>query len=119
MHEPRGLHHDHSAAPRDAASKPSAPEPAKRSRQRLPVEVLAEPVEERSRTRSGVGRRSAAAGKRITRLRHSPPMMRTALLPFVRTDDHGDQALGSHVPGEGGADVGRRNALDVLRKSSS
>src|SRR5262245_15633069 len=42
--------------------------------------------------------------------------MRTALLPFVRTDDHGDEALGPHVPREGGADVGRGDALHRARE---
>src|SRR5512134_1527032 len=105
-----------SAAPRDSASKPRAPEPAKRSRQRLPERSCPSQLKSRSRTKSGVGRRLAAAGKRITRLRHSPPMMRTALLPFVRTDDHGDESLRPHVPGERCADVGRGDALDLARE---
>src|SRR5512134_981998 len=105
-----------SAAPRDSASKPRAPEPAKRSRQRLPARSWPSQLKSRSRTKSGVGRRPAAAGNRIRRLRHSPPMMRTALLPFVRTDDHGDEALRPHVPRERGADLHRGHALDRARE---
>ena len=43
-------------------------------------------------------------------------MMRTALLPFVRTDDHGDKALRLHVPRESCADVRGGDALDLTRE---
>ncbi len=65
------------AAPREAASKPSAPLPAKRSRHDRPSRSCPSQLKSVSRTRSGVGRRPCASGKRKTRRRHSPPMMRT------------------------------------------
>jgi hypothetical protein len=46
-----------SRAPREAASKPSAPVPAKASRQRDPSITGASQLNRVSRTRSGVGRR--------------------------------------------------------------
>src|SRR5215470_857991 len=105
-----------SAAPRESASNPSAPEPANRSRQRLPLKSCPSQLKSFSRTRSGVGRRSAASGNRTRRLRQAPPMMRTALVPFRRTDDDGDEPFGPDVPRERRADARERDALDLLRK---
>ena len=74
-----------SAAPRDAASNPIAPLPANRSRHRLVRMSCPSQLNTVSRTRSGVGRRSVWSGKVRTRLRHSPPMMRTLFLTSGRT----------------------------------
>src|SRR5690349_8286025 len=64
-------------APREAASKPSAPLPAKRSRQVFPLKSCPSQLNSVSRTRSGVGRKSLTEGKAITRLRQVPPTIRT------------------------------------------
>ena len=71
------------AAPRDNASKPSAPVPAKRSRQRAPGKCIASQLNRVSRMRSAVGRNSrwAAMGMRVRRQR--PPMIRTAPLAQI------------------------------------
>jgi hypothetical protein len=74
-----------SSAPRESASKPSAPEPAKRSRQRFPVRSCPSQLNSVSRTRSGVGRSPDAAGKSTNRLRHVPAMMRTEFDFLVAT----------------------------------
>ncbi|CAM2182673.1 hypothetical protein PSAC2689_40478 [Paraburkholderia sacchari] len=72
------------AAPRDAASKPSAPLPANRSRQRWPSRRWPSQLKSVSRTRSGVGRRpsrsSTGSGVRF----QSPPMMRIVCVPPTR-----------------------------------
>src|SRR3984885_259772 len=70
------------AAPRDSASRPSAPLPANRSRQCAPAICGASQLNTVSRTRSGVGRMSPS-GKRQVRPRQLPPMIRSrrALLP--------------------------------------
>src|SRR6185312_4690007 len=60
------------AAPRDSASSPSAPLPAKRSRQRAPGTRGASQLKRVSRTRSGVGRISCEGGKRRRRPCHAP-----------------------------------------------
>src|SRR5688572_20595137 len=65
-------------APREAASKPRAPLPAKRSRQVRPVRSCPSQLKSVSRTRSGVGRRSVRAGKWMRRLRHAPPTILTS-----------------------------------------
>ena len=70
------------AAPRERASRPSAPLPAKRSRQRLPGTRLISQLNRVSRTRSGVGRMPPSPGKRMRRPRHSPPMMRRVWFIF-------------------------------------
>ena len=49
-------------APREAASKPSAPVPAKRSRQLMPSSHCPSQLKSVSRTRSGVGRRPGRSG---------------------------------------------------------
>src|SRR3954471_16177070 len=64
------------AAPREAASNPSAPLPAKRSRQLFSSSVWPSQLNSVSRTRSGVGRRSPRSGTAMRRPRYSPPMMR-------------------------------------------
>ena len=69
------------AAPRERASRPSAPLPAKRSTQASPVRRWPSQLKRVSRTRSGVGRRPAASGKRTMRLRQSPPTMRRRFAP--------------------------------------
>jgi hypothetical protein len=70
-------------APRDSASKPSAPLPAK-GRGTQAIEILAAQLKSVSRTRSGVGRSPGASGNRTSRLRHVPAMMRTRLRLAVR-----------------------------------
>ena len=67
-----------SAAPRDAASKPSAPEPAKASRQRHPGSDWPSQLKTVSRTRSGVGLRPgrSTTGRRVRF--QAPPMIRTS-----------------------------------------
>ena len=67
------------AAPRDKASRPSAPLPAKRSRTRAPAIRGCSQLNRVSRTRSGVGRIVTPAGKRSRRPRCLPPMMRRTL----------------------------------------
>ena len=67
-----------SAAPRDAASKPSAPLPAKASRQRQPVRSWPSQLNSVSRTRSGVGRRPGRSATGSLLRFHAPPMMRTS-----------------------------------------
>jgi len=67
------------AAPLEAASKPKAPVPAKRSIQRNPDKSCPSQLNKVSRMRSVVGRKP---GKSITvskRLRQLPPIMRTFL----------------------------------------
>src|SRR5690606_29040742 len=66
-----------SAAPRDSASRPSAPLPAKRSTTRAPANTGASQLKSVSRTRSGVGRRSGRLGNSSRRPRHLPPMIRS------------------------------------------
>lgn len=66
-------------APLEAASKPNAPVPAKRSRQRKPVKSCPNQLNRVSRIRSVVGRkpgRSKTVSKRLLQL---PPMIRTFL----------------------------------------
>src|SRR3954471_4665335 len=71
-------------APRESASKPSAPLPAKRSRHARSSRRWPSQLKSVSRTRSGVGRSAAAAGNFTMRLRHFPAMMRTRLRPLGR-----------------------------------
>src|SRR5690554_4797661 len=66
------------AAPRDKASRPSAPEPANRSRQSLPARWKFSQLNRVSRVRAGLGRTPPASGKRSFRLRQSPPIMRSS-----------------------------------------
>src|SRR5580658_534123 len=61
----------------ESASRPSAPLPANRSRQRAPATRAPSQLNSVSRTRSGVGRISGPAAKRSLRPRHVPPMMRS------------------------------------------
>jgi len=65
-----------SAAPRDNASKPSTPVPAKRSRQRAPTTASCNQLNSVSRTRSGVGRTAVQSGISMRRPRHSPATIR-------------------------------------------
>ena len=58
------------AAPRDAASKPSAPVPANRSRQRRPSRSWPSQLNSVSRTRSGVGRKPGTEATGIQVRRH-------------------------------------------------
>src|SRR5438445_12129575 len=74
------------AAPRDAASKPSAPLPAKRSRQASPSRRWPSQLNSVSRTRSGVGRNPGFDGTAMRRPRYSPAMIRSLpLLEFTDT----------------------------------
>src|SRR3569832_1220582 len=66
-------------APREAASKPSAPLPANKSRQIHPGRSWPSQLNNVSRTRSGVGRKPAPSGKSSRRRRYCPQMMRTRL----------------------------------------
>src|SRR5690606_3563043 len=87
-------HSSTSAAPREAASKPSAPVPANASRQRQPGSApppaparLASQLNSVSRTRSGVGRRPGrSATARRVRF-HWPPMMRSSCARAARGAD--------------------------------
>src|SRR5690606_35806165 len=65
------------AAPREAASKPRTPVPAKSSRQSQPVRSWPSQLKSDSRTRSGVGRRPSSAGTGSFERFHRPPMIRT------------------------------------------
>ena len=65
------------AAPRESDSRPSAPLPAKRSRQRAPDTWGPSQLNRVSRTRSGVGRISGDGGKRSFLPRQVPPMIRS------------------------------------------
>ena len=65
------------AAPREAASKPKAPLPEKRSRQRAPEICGASQLKTVSRTLSGVGRNSFDPRNRMMRFFHWPPIIRT------------------------------------------
>ena len=66
-----------SRAPREAASKPSAPVPANASRQHQPVKSCPSQLNKVSRTRSGVGRRPTLEATSSRVRLHCPPMMRT------------------------------------------
>lgn len=68
-------------APRDKASRPNAPEPAKRSKQCAPTMESCSQLNRVSRTRSGVGRRPGRSGKWTRRPRHPPAMIRTEFRP--------------------------------------
>ena len=63
------------AAPLDRDSRPSAPLPANRSRQRAPDTRGPSQLKSVSRTRSGVGRISGSGGKRSFLPRQVPPMI--------------------------------------------
>ena len=65
-------------APRDAASKPSAPVPAKASTQRQSVRSWPNQLNKVSRTRSGVGRNPGLSMTLILLRFHWPPMMRNS-----------------------------------------
>lgn len=67
------------AAPREAASHPNIPHPAKRSRQVASTITLCNQLNRSSRARSNVGRRSSVTtfGQAMRRPRHWPPMMRS------------------------------------------
>src|SRR5262245_61813477 len=66
-----------------------------------------------SRTRSGVGRKSATSGNSRMRLRQLPPMIRTVLRLFRRTDDHDRELPGIDAGGERGADPLERHGLET------
>src|SRR6266705_1073264 len=93
------------AAPRESASKPSAPLPANRSRHAMPVSSRPSQLNSVSRTRSGVGLKSAASGNSMRRLRHRPPMIRTVLGLVLRTDDDYRELFGSYAPRKGALDL--------------
>src|SRR5438105_10400046 len=93
------------AAPRDSASNPSAPLPAKRSRHARPSRRWPSQLKSVSRTRSGVGRSAIAGGNFTRRLRHLPAMMRTRLRRAAAPARPALEAL-----------AGRRMA-DIVRKS--
>src|SRR5256885_2441183 len=104
------------AAPRESASKPRAPLPAKRSRQAMPVRSCPSQLNSVSRTRSGVGLKSAASGNWMRRLRHRPPMIRTGL-GLVRRTDHDDRELfGIDVPRKGAPDLREGHRFDARRE---
>ena len=65
-----------SVAPREAASKPSAPVPAKASKQCAPCTSEPNQLNRVSRTRSGVGRKPGWVGTGSLLRFHRPPMMR-------------------------------------------
>ena len=69
-----------SAAPRDIASRPSAPLPAYRSRQWASWTSATSQLNRLPRTRLSVGRNPVLFGKRSFRPFHLPPIMRTSLL---------------------------------------
>ena len=66
------------AAPREAASKPSAPVPANASMQRQPSRSWPSQLNSVSRTRSGVGLRPGLSRTGSFVRFHCPPMMRTS-----------------------------------------
>src|SRR5688572_14271102 len=66
------------AAPRDSASRPRAPEPAKRSSTRAPGSSGCTMLIHASRARSPVGRTRSSRGALMVRPRHSPAMIRTS-----------------------------------------
>src|SRR5438874_2140166 len=117
-----------SAAPRESASKQSAPVPAKRSRQCAPAMYGASQLKSVSRTRSGVGRNPCAANTGSRRPRQRPPMMRIApgyevpaafalllarRLTGAATDVHHGCVVGMHVALERGANLIGGYRLDV------
>src|SRR5712691_11503450 len=104
------------AAPRDSASKPSAPLPAKRSRHAMPLRSCPSQLNNVSRTRSGVGLKSAASGNSMRRLRHTPPMMRTVLGLVRRTDDDDRELFGIDAPRKGALDLREGHPFDARRK---
>ena len=63
-------------APLEAASKPKAPVPAKRSKQRKPVKSCPSQLNSVSRIRSVVGRKPGRSRTVSKRLRQLPPMIR-------------------------------------------
>src|SRR5271163_452784 len=77
------------AAPRDRASKDSAPLPANRSSVVRPVRSWPSQLNNVSRTRSGVGRSVGRLGNCSLRPRHWPPMMRIALAAMDGTSQQG------------------------------
>src|SRR5229473_4982432 len=104
------------AAPRESASKPRAPLPAKRSRHAMPVRSRPSQLNSVSRTRSGVGLRSSASGNSMMRLRHRPPMMRTVLGLVRRTDDDDRELFGIDAPRKGALDLREGHPLHAGRK---
>jgi len=62
-------------APRDSASRPSTPLPAKQSSTTAPGHTGASQLNSVSRIRSGVGRKPSASTTSIFRPRHLPPMI--------------------------------------------
>jgi hypothetical protein len=71
------------AAPRDAASNPSAPVPANRSAHRAPAILGWSQLNRVSRTRSPEGLSPGASTTSSFRPRHSPPIMRTEPAGFA------------------------------------
>src|SRR6266853_6815216 len=104
------------AAPRESASKPRAPLPAKRSRQAMPVRSCPSQLKSVSRTRSGVGLKSAASGNSMRRLRHRPPTIRTVLGLVRRTDDDDRELFGIDAPRKGTPDLREGHLFDTRRE---
>lgn len=103
------------AAAREAASKPSAPLPANKSRQDLPLRSCPSQLNSVSRTQFGVGRRPDASGKDRIRRRHSPPMMRSEFSALFPCHHDGHQMLCRNMPRERRLDVGNRHPINVVR----
>src|SRR5439155_19543147 len=104
------------AAPRESASKPRAPLPAKRARHAVPLRSRPSQLNRVSRTRSGVGLKSAASGNSMRRLRHRPPMIRTVLGLVLRTDDDDRELCGSYAPRKGALDLREGHPFDAHGK---
>ena len=102
------------AAPREAASKPRAPLPAKRSRHRVPLRSWPSQLNKVSRTRLGVGRTPGRSGKRRTRRRQSPPMMRSAFRRLFSPHDHRHHLPWPQHAGKSCPDALHGNPLDIL-----
>lgn len=71
------------AAPRDSASRPSAPLPANKSAQCAPFVTGANQLNSVSRILSDVGRKPSAGVNFNGRLRHWPPIIRSVLAALV------------------------------------
>src|SRR6266704_4735627 len=104
------------AAPRESASKPSAPLPANRSRHAMPVSSRPSQLNSVSRTRSGVGLKSAASGNSMRRLRHRPPMIRTVLGLVRRTDDDDRELFGIDALRKGAPHLREGHPFDARGK---
>src|SRR6267143_142480 len=93
-----------------------APLPAKRSRHAMPVRSCPSQLKSVSRTRSGVGLKSATSGNSRMRLRQRPPMIRTVLGLVRRTDDDDRELFGIDAPRKGAPDLREGHPLHAGRK---